>query len=145
MTSTKFETLVGLVSINLSKPNARREPIRPAERLSVTLRYPVTGDAFSTIAHSYRMSDASVGRIVKETCKTLRSRIYKSNQIVQLNGEILPRKCEKYWNFPNCVGAIDGKHVTIQCLQEEVLCVLTIKSSIAWFCWLWYMIDMNFQ
>ena len=51
----------------MSKPNVRREPIGPAERLSVTLGYLVTGDVFSTIAHSYRMSDASVGRITKET------------------------------------------------------------------------------
>ena len=55
MIPTKFETLLSLVSINLSKPNAqrepvgpteRREPIGPAERLSVTLGYLVTGDAF---------------------------------------------------------------------------------------------------
>ena len=46
MIPTKFETLLSLVSINFSKPNAqrepvgpaeRREPIGPAERLSVTL------------------------------------------------------------------------------------------------------------
>ena len=37
MIPTKFETLLSLVSINLSKPNARREKIGPAERLSVTL------------------------------------------------------------------------------------------------------------
>ena len=66
MTPTKFETLLSLVSINLSKPNARRKPIGSAERLSVTLRYLVTGDAFSTVTHSYRMSDTCVGRIVKE-------------------------------------------------------------------------------
>ena len=50
MTRTKFETLLGFVSITLSKPSARREPVGPAEQLSVTLRYLVTGDAFSTIA-----------------------------------------------------------------------------------------------
>ena len=47
--SKKFETLLRLVFINSSEHNARREPIGPAERLSVTLRYLVTGDAFCTI------------------------------------------------------------------------------------------------
>ena len=37
MIPTKFETILSLVSINFSKPNALREPIGPAERLSVTL------------------------------------------------------------------------------------------------------------
>ena len=52
MTPTTFETLLSLASINLAKLNARREPIGPAERFPVTLRYLVTGDAFFTIADS---------------------------------------------------------------------------------------------
>ena len=60
-----------LVSINLSKPNARREPVGPADGFSVTLQYLVSGNAFSTISHSYRMNNASVGRIVKGTCNVL--------------------------------------------------------------------------
>ena len=69
MTPTKFETHLSLVSINFSIP--RLEPIGPAEQLSVTVQYLVSGDAFSTIAHSYRMSNASVGKLVKETCIVL--------------------------------------------------------------------------
>ena len=67
MTPKKFETLLSLVFINSSEDNARRGPIGPAKRLSVTLRYLVTGDIFSTIAHSYRWSNGSVRRIVEET------------------------------------------------------------------------------
>ena len=41
----------------ISRRYAPREAISPGERLSVMLRYLVTGDAFSTIAANYRLSD----------------------------------------------------------------------------------------
>ena len=37
----------------------------------MTLRFLVRGDAFATIAHSYRMSETTVGRIVKDTCEVI--------------------------------------------------------------------------
>ena len=48
-----------------------REPVSPSERLSVTLRYLVTGDEQISIAASYRISPSTVGRIIGETCKVL--------------------------------------------------------------------------
>ena len=48
-----------------------REPISVGQRLCVTLRYLVTGDAHVTIAASYRMRPTTVGRIVKETCAVI--------------------------------------------------------------------------
>ena len=103
----------------MSKPNAQREPVGPAERLSVTLRDLVIGDAFSAIAQSYRMNDASVGRFVKETCNVLWKRISEVGFIKQPDSKAewrnFSKEYEKYWNFPNCVGEIDEEHVTIQC------------------------------
>ena len=51
--------------------NKDREPISPRERLSVVLRYLVTGDAQVTIAANYHMSPAIVGRIISETCNAI--------------------------------------------------------------------------
>ena len=106
-----------LVSINLSKPNTRRESTDPADGFSVTLQYLVTGNAFSTICHSYRMSNASVGRIVKGTCNVLWKRLSEEGFIKQADSTTgwinIAKEHEKYCNFPNCVCAIDGKHDTI--------------------------------
>ena len=119
MMPTKFEELLSWVAPLISRSAIRRKPIPPGERLSVTLRYLVSGDSFVTIASSYRMSDTTVGRIVKETCNVLWDVLIAKGFISSPDSSIGWKKTsevfEQQWNFPNCVGAIDGKHVIIQC------------------------------
>ena len=119
MSPTKYEELLSWIAPFLVRNDTRREPIRPDQRLCVTLRYLVTGDSFSTIAYSYRMSDTTVGRIVKETCKVLWSVLLEKGFIkaprTLSEWKKVSLDFEDRWNFPNCLGAIDGKHVTIQC------------------------------
>ena len=119
MSPTKFEELLGYVAPYITKDSLKREAIQPEERLSVTLRYLVTGDAFNTIGLSYRMSSTTVGRIVKETCEVLWKVLLEKNFFnvpsTQEEWKLIARQFEEKWNFPNCVGAIDGKHVMIQC------------------------------
>lgn len=62
-----YSDILRLILKDFTKKKARR----PDERLSVALRYLVTGDAFNTIGLSYRMSGTTVGCIVKETCYVL--------------------------------------------------------------------------
>lgn len=88
----------------------RRETNRPSERFCMTLRYLVTGDAQISIASSYRVSPTSITRIVEETCEVL------WNVLLQEGYPKCPTTtCEwkevsqALWDFPNCVGAIDGK------------------------------------
>ena len=118
MFPAKFEQLLQYVAPSIMK-RSQREPIGPEERLSITLRYLATGDAFSTIAASYRMSDVTVGRIIKETCRVLWERLlaegYIKCPVNSSEWRQVAAQFETRWNFPNCVGAIDGKHVIIQC------------------------------
>ena len=67
----KFEEILSYVAPKITQCSVRREPIGPSERLCVTLRYLLTGDAQTTIAASYRMSRSSVSRIIKETSDAL--------------------------------------------------------------------------
>ena len=65
------------------------------------------------------MSEASVGRMVKETCSVIWEKLFEEGFLKCPTSEAewkeVARTFEQYWNFPNCVGAIDGKHVIIQC------------------------------
>ena len=77
-----------------------------------------TGDAQFTISTSYRLSPENFGRIIQETCKAIWTVLYQKGY---LN---VPKSCEEWlkissefsqmWNFPHCLGSIDGKHIMIQ-------------------------------
>ena len=67
MTSTKLEELLSWIAPKTEKSSVRREPIDPEQRLCVTLRYLVTGDAHVTIAANYRISPTSISTILKKT------------------------------------------------------------------------------
>ena len=67
-----LDKLLSWVGPHIKKKTTNiREPIGPKERLCVCLRFLVTGDAQTTIAASYRISPAVVGRIIGETCEVL--------------------------------------------------------------------------
>ena len=114
MLPPKFEELLKLVGSRLIRTRARREPIRSEERLFVTLRYLVTGDAFSTISASYRISEASVGRKVKETYCVIWERLleegYTKYPKTEAKWKIVAKDFEDYLHFPNL---IPGEFVVI--------------------------------
>lgn len=118
MSPTKFERLLSWVAPHITKSSLRRSVASPAERLCVTLRYLCTGDAQITIATGYRMSPSVVSRVIKHTSKVIWDVLFQRKYIDP------PKDCQSWmqvakefnlkWNFPHCLGAIDGKHVTIQ-------------------------------
>ncbi|XP_063043748.1 uncharacterized protein LOC134438093 [Engraulis encrasicolus] len=117
MSVSEFEALLLIVAPHLEKQRTNyRVPIDPEQRLAVCLRFLSTGDSYSTIANSFRLGKSTVGKIIVEACEVLWE---------QLVGNCMPQPTEdlwrgvasgfqKRWNFPNCIGAIDGKHVLIK-------------------------------
>ena len=57
MTPSTYKQLVGWLAPLISKESAKmRESIGASERLAVTLRYCITGDAKTTIAAGYKIN-----------------------------------------------------------------------------------------
>jgi len=79
-------------------------------------RFLATGDQVSSIAFAHRIGESTAYKIIKETCAVT----------MKVLGPIYlkPPKEEDWkkitagfwncWNFPNCLGAIDGKHFLIK-------------------------------
>ena len=71
MSATSLEQLLSWIDPRIFKSSLRQEAISPKERLCVTLRYLVMGDAQVIIAALYRIGPATVSKIINETTKAI--------------------------------------------------------------------------
>lgn len=77
--------------------------------------YRTSGDLQRHLASCYRISKQHFGRIVNDVCEALCTVL--KNEVpdwTEQNLQEIANGFENQWNFPNCVGAIDGKHINIR-------------------------------
>ena len=86
--------------------------------MSITLVFLATGASHQDLAFRFQRGKATISNVIAETCNIL------WNQLSPIYTK-LPNSAEQWqqiadgfwerWNFPNCIGSIDGKHFHIQC------------------------------
>ncbi|XP_046688147.1 uncharacterized protein LOC124373872 [Homalodisca vitripennis] len=117
MSLITFHKLLSKVEAHLHKEDTFwRQAITPKHRLAVCLRFLATGDSFKTISFSYRLGRSTVAAIVHDTCRTIVKVLL--NEVMPIPNEegwhTIANEFWNEWQFPNCIGALDGKHITIQ-------------------------------
>ena len=119
MSSERFEHLLTLVGPLIAKrPCRSRSVISEAERLMVTLRYLATGDSQQSHSFSFRMGRSTVSKIIRETCEAIWIALkveYLKTPATTSDWLNTAKGFEEEWNFPNCIGALDGKHIMMDC------------------------------
>ena len=85
------------------------------QRYSPCQRY-TTGDVSWRSTRSGCGCLITVARIVAETCETIWKTMKREYvpQPSEADWVRIADGFERQWNFPNCIGALDGKHVVIQ-------------------------------
>ncbi|XP_037781859.1 protein ALP1-like [Penaeus monodon] len=118
MSVEDFTELLTLVAPSISKQETKlKKPIPPDQRLSVTLFYLATGHSRRSLSWSYKISHNLIAAIIPEVCKAIHD-VLKEKYLK------LPATSEKWqdiakgfynlWNFPLCLGALDGKRVPVR-------------------------------
>ncbi|XP_044133682.1 protein ALP1-like [Bufo gargarizans] len=116
MSITSFDELLGLLGTHLQRQDTfMRDSIPPAERLIITLRYLATGQSLTSLHYAFQIGKSTASVIVRETCSTI-WQVLHAVVMGQPNKEEWMKIADTFQNtcnFPNCVGAIDGKHIRV--------------------------------
>ncbi|KYN22032.1 hypothetical protein ALC57_05574, partial [Trachymyrmex cornetzi] len=115
MDSITLKKLLELIGPLITKQSVVREPIPSETRLHITLRYLASGDSMMSISYAFRVAHNTVSKIIAETCNAIWNVL---KEIVFLEDKVKNWQniadFDYFWNYSNCVGCIDGKHVELQ-------------------------------
>ncbi|XP_054259855.1 uncharacterized protein LOC128984546 [Macrosteles quadrilineatus] len=116
MSVSSFDELLGRVEEKISGQSTRlRDSIPPEEKLLLTLSYLGSGVTMTQLHIYYRLGLSTISCIIREVTKEI---------WISLKNECIPVITAEQWkcisndfesvtNYPNCVGALDGKHVRL--------------------------------
>lgn len=113
-----FEELLHAVAPLIEKRDTvMRQAIPVRNRLSVTLRYLATGNSFQDLSYSARIAPNTLSQLIPETLRAiievLQDKVFNcpSNPV---EWQVLAEKFNTLWQFPHCIGALDGKHINFR-------------------------------
>ena len=90
--------------------------ITAAEWLTQTVRFLATGETYRSLSFQFRISKSAISYIVNGVCQAIENLASRYLKFPSTHREWanVASQFQQRWNFPNCIGAIDGKHVVIQ-------------------------------
>lgn len=84
-----------------------------------------------SLSYSYRIGKSTTSIVIAETCQAIWD-VLQSDFLAPPTKEGWKKIASDFshlWNFPNCVGAIDGKHVVVQNFSNSGSSFYNYKGS----------------
>ncbi|XP_025191472.1 protein ALP1-like [Melanaphis sacchari] len=116
MSQSTFDELFNKIKSKIMRQDTVMRSAIPAEEmLAVTLRYLGSTNSLQDLHYEYRIGRSTLCGIIRRVC----SQIWEV-----MHNECIPTPNEEKWleiaegyqqraQFPNCIGAIDGKHIRV--------------------------------
>ncbi|XP_044744271.1 uncharacterized protein LOC123306367 [Coccinella septempunctata] len=123
MSKEKFDFLLNLIEKDIERAELpMQNTISAKHRLEITLRFLATGESFRSLMFSTRVHESSISRFVPEVCRAIHKQL-------RINHLKMPSTTEEWmsisegfnnlWQFPHCLGALDGRHITFRAPKSE--------------------------
>lgn len=113
-----FDEMLARIGPRIHKMDTNyRLAIDPGVKLAATLRYLATGNCYTTVSYSFRVSRHTVAAFIPIVTKAI---------VEEYKDEVIPcpvtaeewkeiaDEFQKRWNVPHALGALDGKHCAIR-------------------------------
>lgn len=165
MSPEKFDELLELVRPYITKSDTFFRDAIPAKvKLEVVLAYLATGCSFGTLEACFRVAVStisdflvpvlqSISKVLKQYMKVIYyTSLIKKTLQYQIKFQV-PSTAEEWdavsngfhekWNFPNCCGALDGKHIRVQkppCSNSNFINYKSYFSTV-----LFALVDSNYK
>ena len=137
MLPSMFDELLSLVGPSIVRKGSNfREPLSPSLKLAVTQRYLATGETQASLLFNFRIGRSTVCEISNEVPKQIWNVISPVSMAVPKTHSKWKKLADDFWNlwnFPLCLGAVDGKYCAIICPQSLGVPSITIKGHLALF------------
>ena len=119
----RSSTVIALMeSLVIKEETNYRKSISHAEHLALTIRFLATGESQISLSFSFWIGKSAVSKIIAENCDALHPVFFPpyvkpplSNNVWKVNPKILRISL----NLPHTIGAIDRKHVRIECPKNS--------------------------
>ena len=119
MSPNQFKEILNATEPDICKLSIKigGELIVSVKRRALRLRFVATGESFRSFHFQFRISRPAISYVVTEVCEAIPKKLGPSYLKVPSSEQErlqIAKQFEEKWNFPNCLGAIDGKHITLQ-------------------------------
>ena len=100
------------------KKSMYRKPLTAGIKLAITLRYLALGDSYHSLMYGFRVAHNTISKVIRQVCDAI---------VAEFAEEVIPcpqtpkewkniaNQFRDRWQLYNCAGALDGKHIAIQC------------------------------
>ena len=93
-----------------------RQPIDPEIKIAITLMFLATGESYESLMYQFRVHSSTISKFIpvvyNKIFETFKGRFLQLPDTTE-KWEIIEHETRRFWQFPNCIGAADGKHIAI--------------------------------